>query len=322
MFLVSHSLGVVRMTCNRAIWLEKGQIVMDGEANEVVDAYEAMYDPEQEAQERKRLRAKKRQERKAAEEAALQGGRGGPCPARGRSSSRRRADWIRRAAGARRGQPMEAAPGGRGTGERRRPRPPSRGTRGRPRGGTRAHRAGGPEELPREVAPAEETPTDAAPGHRRRAARLTVLVTRIAPTPSGFLHVGNAREHGAHALAGAHARRPAPAAHRRLRHRAGASGVPRGRLPHPGLAGHRHRRRPVGAGGLPLVVVDVHPHRLVPPGTRPADGRGARLRLRVPVLAARPRRLRPMRGRLPGGGPRTGARTHRPADVGPRRPRP
>ena len=69
-FLVSHSLGVVRMTCNRAIWLEKGQVVMDGEANEVVDAYEAMYDPEQEAQERKRLRAKKRRERVAAEETA------------------------------------------------------------------------------------------------------------------------------------------------------------------------------------------------------------------------------------------------------------
>jgi teichoic acid transport system ATP-binding protein len=71
-FLVSHSLGVVRMTCNRAIWLEKGQIVMDAEANEVVDAYEAMYDPEQEAQERKRLRAKKRKERQAAEAAARQ----------------------------------------------------------------------------------------------------------------------------------------------------------------------------------------------------------------------------------------------------------
>ncbi len=70
-FLVSHSLGVVRMTCNRAIWLEKGEIVMDGEANVVVDAYEAMYDPEQEAQERKRLRAKKRRERLAADEAAL-----------------------------------------------------------------------------------------------------------------------------------------------------------------------------------------------------------------------------------------------------------
>ena len=70
-FLVSHSLGTVRLTCNRAIWLEKGQVVMDGEANEVVDAYEAMYDPEQEAQERKRLRAKRRKERQAAEEAAL-----------------------------------------------------------------------------------------------------------------------------------------------------------------------------------------------------------------------------------------------------------
>ena len=69
-FLVSHSLGVVRLTCNRAIWLEKGKIVMDGEANEVVDAYEAVYDPEQEALERKRLRAKKRRDRRAAEDAA------------------------------------------------------------------------------------------------------------------------------------------------------------------------------------------------------------------------------------------------------------
>lgn len=65
-FLVSHSLGVVRTTCNRAIWLEKGQVVMDGEANEVVDAYEEKYDPEAEAEERKRLRAKKRKEREAA----------------------------------------------------------------------------------------------------------------------------------------------------------------------------------------------------------------------------------------------------------------
>ncbi len=65
-FLVSHSLGVVRMTCNRAIWLEKGRVVMDGEANEVVDAYEALYDPEQEALERKRHRARKRNERRAA----------------------------------------------------------------------------------------------------------------------------------------------------------------------------------------------------------------------------------------------------------------
>ena len=69
-FLVSHSLGVVRLTCNRAIWLEKGRIVMDGEANEVVDAYEALYDPELEALERKRRRQKRRRDRRAAEDAA------------------------------------------------------------------------------------------------------------------------------------------------------------------------------------------------------------------------------------------------------------
>jgi teichoic acid transport system ATP-binding protein len=70
-FLVSHSLNTVRLTCNRAIWLEKGQVVMDGEANEVADAYEALYDPEVEKQERKRRRAKKRRDRLAADEAAL-----------------------------------------------------------------------------------------------------------------------------------------------------------------------------------------------------------------------------------------------------------
>jgi teichoic acid transport system ATP-binding protein len=64
-FLVSHSLGVVRLTCNRAIWLEKGQIVMDGEANAVVDAYEAKYDPEIEAQERKRRQDRRRRQQEA-----------------------------------------------------------------------------------------------------------------------------------------------------------------------------------------------------------------------------------------------------------------
>ena len=38
-FLVSHSLEVVTSTCNRAIWLDKGVLKMDGEAKEVVDAY-------------------------------------------------------------------------------------------------------------------------------------------------------------------------------------------------------------------------------------------------------------------------------------------
>jgi teichoic acid transport system ATP-binding protein len=42
-FLVSHQLEVVRTTCQRAIWLDKGEIVMDDEANAVIDAYEERY---------------------------------------------------------------------------------------------------------------------------------------------------------------------------------------------------------------------------------------------------------------------------------------
>jgi teichoic acid transport system ATP-binding protein len=49
-FLVSHGLGVIRETCNRAIWLEKGKIVLDGEANAVVDAYQDRHDPEARAE--------------------------------------------------------------------------------------------------------------------------------------------------------------------------------------------------------------------------------------------------------------------------------
>jgi teichoic acid transport system ATP-binding protein len=40
-FLVTHSSQVVRETCNRAIWLEQGKIVMDGDVSAVVDAYDA-----------------------------------------------------------------------------------------------------------------------------------------------------------------------------------------------------------------------------------------------------------------------------------------
>ena len=44
-FLVSHGLGIIRDTCNRAIWLERGKVVLDGDANAVVDAYEERHDP-------------------------------------------------------------------------------------------------------------------------------------------------------------------------------------------------------------------------------------------------------------------------------------
>jgi len=40
-FLVSHSMRSIRDTCNRVIWVEKGELVMDGEPGEVIAAYKA-----------------------------------------------------------------------------------------------------------------------------------------------------------------------------------------------------------------------------------------------------------------------------------------
>jgi teichoic acid transport system ATP-binding protein len=44
-FLVSHGLAIIRQSCTRVIWLESGKIIMDGDANTVVDAYEHRHDP-------------------------------------------------------------------------------------------------------------------------------------------------------------------------------------------------------------------------------------------------------------------------------------
>lgn len=41
-FVVSHSLGVIRQTCNRALWLDAGRLKMDGDVDEVLAAYEAV----------------------------------------------------------------------------------------------------------------------------------------------------------------------------------------------------------------------------------------------------------------------------------------
>jgi len=40
-FLVSHSMGSIRGTCSRAIWINEGLVAMDGPTAEVVKAYEA-----------------------------------------------------------------------------------------------------------------------------------------------------------------------------------------------------------------------------------------------------------------------------------------
>lgn len=39
--LVSHSLGSILQTCDRTIWIDQGQIKMDGPTQEVVDSYDA-----------------------------------------------------------------------------------------------------------------------------------------------------------------------------------------------------------------------------------------------------------------------------------------
>ena len=39
--LVSHNIGAVRSLCNRVIWMDQGEVHMDGDVDEVLDAYEA-----------------------------------------------------------------------------------------------------------------------------------------------------------------------------------------------------------------------------------------------------------------------------------------
>ena len=39
--LATHQLGILEKYCNRCLWLDGGQLIMDGEAKEVIDAYKA-----------------------------------------------------------------------------------------------------------------------------------------------------------------------------------------------------------------------------------------------------------------------------------------
>lgn len=42
-FMVSHSAGTIKSHCDRALWMEKGELIMDGPAEQVVDAYEEKF---------------------------------------------------------------------------------------------------------------------------------------------------------------------------------------------------------------------------------------------------------------------------------------
>ncbi|MBQ6164525.1 MAG: ABC transporter ATP-binding protein [Clostridia bacterium] len=57
--IVSHNNDTIRNLCNRAIWIHNGNFIMDGEANAVVDAYEAYMEAEAE---KKKLARKKEAE--------------------------------------------------------------------------------------------------------------------------------------------------------------------------------------------------------------------------------------------------------------------
>ncbi len=41
MVMVSHNLGEISRSCDRVVWLDKGQIVADGPTDELIEAYEA-----------------------------------------------------------------------------------------------------------------------------------------------------------------------------------------------------------------------------------------------------------------------------------------
>ncbi len=51
-FVVSHSTGVLRRVCTRAIWMDDGRVVMDGSMAAVLAAYEDAVDPEGAAERR------------------------------------------------------------------------------------------------------------------------------------------------------------------------------------------------------------------------------------------------------------------------------
>ena len=42
-FMVSHSARSIKASCDRALWLDRGELIMDGPADEVVDAYSSTF---------------------------------------------------------------------------------------------------------------------------------------------------------------------------------------------------------------------------------------------------------------------------------------
>ncbi|GAA1149680.1 ABC transporter ATP-binding protein [Ornithinicoccus hortensis] len=73
-FMVSHNASTIKAQCTRAIWMEKGEVVMDGPSGEVVDAYQAMVKAEAEAKKKKQQAAAKKKQAKEAKKRAAGSG--------------------------------------------------------------------------------------------------------------------------------------------------------------------------------------------------------------------------------------------------------
>ena len=70
--VISHNLSEVASMCTRVIWLEDGQVVADGDADEVLPAYEAANPSPKKAEKRTRRQAMRRRIRQAERERALE----------------------------------------------------------------------------------------------------------------------------------------------------------------------------------------------------------------------------------------------------------
>lgn len=40
--MVSHGMGTIMENCTRAVWIEKGKLVMEGDVKKVCEAYQRM----------------------------------------------------------------------------------------------------------------------------------------------------------------------------------------------------------------------------------------------------------------------------------------
>lgn len=68
LLFVSHNLDQVRNLCDHAIWLDHGETMMMGDAQEVCDAYQAIEDENSPVNRKKRAKREARMQKKAAEE--------------------------------------------------------------------------------------------------------------------------------------------------------------------------------------------------------------------------------------------------------------